>query len=1610
MHKLDDVQMKIFLDRYALKDGKGNPIEKTIEEMWLRVSKTIASVEKDKKKWEQEFYSILEDFKFVPGGRISAGAGMKKDVTLFNCFVIPVKEDSRGGIMQAITQTVELTSRGGGVGINWSILRPRNSYVKGVNGVSSGSVSWIQAWDGVISQVIQGGCVVEGTLVQTKKGLIPVEKIKVGDEVWTEVGWKKIKTFFNNGVKNVFKVITKHGFEIEATPDHKFSIFNYDKGQYEDIPLDKLTVDDSCYLLLGGIQEREYVPLVIDNYTSPRCAAPNSHNLDIVLPTYLNEKLAYVLGYLYGDGCVIRKFNKPASLSFPVAHIDSDVYTQLKNYIKDIFNYDIVTYQGKTEKFLNYNQNRINSVLVTDFLRTNDLLKQKASQLIFPEKILTSPPSVQFAFLSGYFDADGYYGKRNGFTFSSICKPFLDAVMQVLLSNGIGSRIHSSIRKVGQGYGKDPTSIYKISVTSLEFEEILYNNLSFSCKAKRQYKKRTKGSSFSCGVNLGQLFKNNHLLRNNRFRPLGIASNNSLTSRNAVKRLSFESDILGRYCNTLLKSIESKIASISLSGERKVYDLEVEDIHRLSFNGFYTSNSRRGALMGMINISHPDVEEFITVKQNNHIINQCNLSVCITDSFMNAVKENLDWNLEFPDTSFHLYDKEWCGNLDKWKKKNYPSIIYKTVKARYLWNLIIESAWKCAEPGIWFQERANKLSNTWYCEDLISTNPCSEIGLGPYGVCNLGHINLSKFVLSNGFDYDELSKVIKIAVRFLDNVIECEKYVLNENKEYQKSFRKIGLGTLGLADALIKLKIKYGSSECINFLNHLYKCIQENAYLSSIELAVEKGAFPIFDYKKYLEGNYISQLPPYIKEKIKKCGIRNSWLLTQAPTGTGSLLSGASSGIEPNFSFETERSDSTGTYILKHYLAEAYGHTLPEYFVSASQVTPEEHVRVQAAIQKYTCNSISKTINMKNSSSIEDIRNVYELAYDLGCKGLTVYRDGSRDKQVLREVKPKGRPDVLLGKTFKQSTGCGNIYITVTENEDALPQEAFLHVSKCVNEETLIYSDEGLLPIKMLGKNADVDTFKPLYREVFGRLGKVRTTEFYNGGIQDTLIIETAGGYRLEGSNTHKIAVLSSSGEHVMKELGNVTNEDYAVLQRNQNYFGDNIKLPPCTFISKESRTSFKNLTSIPYLLTEDLASLFGAIISEGNITVRPNGGFFCIASANKDILERFSKICLIHFNFGGRIEMNRRGCPRLILNSNRIIHWLLYDLGFKRGAVNKEIPLCILRAPKSIIISFLEGLFLDSGINRGKARRGLFYIGLVAEKLIRQLHVLLLNFGVISSIVKSEASYNGKYTNMCYTLRIQFNEFKKLLGLGLKFLEPHKQVHWDNVLNGFFDESVWTEKIPFIRDSVIFFIKNVVTEKELKELRDKNVSVFYQYSSSGMITQNFLLKLKSFLLSHNYNSPYIDMHCDDRFFYRRIKDITKSRSLVYDFHIPDKHLFDSSGFISHNSGGCVSAFSEAIGRLVSTALRAGVSSDVIKEQLSYIRCPLPVLGGATSCPDAIARALGGKPVIEDKDKKGDAIEMKHHSHRSECPECGYKLVFREGCVSCLSCNYTQCS
>lgn len=516
--------------------------------------------------------------------------------------------------------------------------------------------------------------------------------------------------------------------------------------------------------------------------------------------------------------------------------------------------------------------------------------------------------------------------------------------------------------------------------------------------------------------------------------------------------------------------------------------------------------SRRGALMLMINDWHPDVLEFITVKQTMGKITNANLSVCVSDAFMEAVKQDGDWELVFPDTTDAEYDELWNGDLEAWRKLGKPVNVHSVVKAREIWHTIIESAWKSAEPGVVFMERYNNMSNSWYFNPIICTNPCGEQGLPAWGVCNLSAINLSKFYDEERDDvaWDELAKVTRWSVRFLDNVIDRTPYHFEENEANQKKERRIGLGSMGLAELMIKLKVRYGSPESLQFLDKLYGFIAKEAYLASAEIAGEKGSFEAFDEELFLQSGFMKNMIaefPEVEAAIRATGMRNVTVITQAPTGSTGTMVGTSTGIEPYFAFKYFRQSRLGydeqyVPIAQQWLNEYPGEELPDYFVTAMSLTAEDHIRVQATIQRWVDSSISKTANCPNDFTVEETEKLYELAYELGCKGVTIYRDGSRDVQVLSTTEKsdksnegnkaetnlvsttihttepavqttgamdaggnvlpavsqadrqyKRRPQVLHGATYRMNTPLGMAYITINDL-DHVPSEIFLIVGK----------------------------------------------------------------------------------------------------------------------------------------------------------------------------------------------------------------------------------------------------------------------------------------------------------------------------------------------------------------------------------------------------------------------------------------------------------------------------------------------------------------------------------------------------------------------------------
>ena len=320
--------------------------------------------------------------------------------------------------------------------------------------------------------------------------------------------------------------------------------------------------------------------------------------------------------------------------------------------------------------------------------------------------------------------------------------------------------------------------------------------------------------------------------------------------------------------------------------------------------------------MLILNDWHPDIFNFINSKRQSGKITNANISVGVSDKLMDAVHADADWELVFPDTRDPEFDELWDGDLDTWVARGRKVVPYKTIKARELWDAIIESAWTSAEPGVWFRERSNKMANSWYFNPQICTNPCGEQPLGAFSVCNLGAINLSKFYDASARDvaWDQLRRTVAFATRFLDNVIDTTPYFFEENRKVQMSERRVGLGTMGIAELMLKLGVRYGSDESVAVIDDIYRTIAVTAYETSSDLAREKGAFPMFEAEKFLESGFMQAMPAEARDKIRRDGIRNVTLLTQAPTGTTGTMVNTSTGVEPFFSWVYYRKSRLGLH------------------------------------------------------------------------------------------------------------------------------------------------------------------------------------------------------------------------------------------------------------------------------------------------------------------------------------------------------------------------------------------------------------------------------------------------------------------------------------------------------------------------------------------------------------------------------------------------------------------------------------------------------------------------------------------------------------------------
>lgn len=545
--------------------------------------------------------------------------------------------------------------------------------------------------------------------------------------------------------------------------------------------------------------------------------------------------------------------------------------------------------------------------------------------------------------------------------------------------------------------------------------------------------------------------------------------------------------------------------------------------------------TRRGANMGVLRVDHPDIMDFISCKQGNSELNNFNISVSITHAFMEAVRDDRNYDLIDP------RDQSKCGEL----------------KAREVYQAIINQAWANGDPGVIFIDRINEYNATPGLGAMESTNPCGEQPLLPLEACNLGSVNLSKFV--NGVkenpvvDYKGLKEVIWLSIRFLDNAIDMSRYPLKAIDQMVKGNRKIGLGVMGFADMLFKLQIPYNSDMAIETAETVMSFIQEEARLASKSLAAERCVFPNFDQSVF-------------KDQADRT-YRNATCTTIAPTGTLSILADCSSGVEPLFALSFVRRVMDNDELLEvnpyfEAIAQERGFYSPELmdaiaregsisgideipedvkkvFVTAHDIAPEWHIKMQAAFQKYTDNAVSKTVNLPREATVENVREVYDLAYESGCKGVTIYRDGSRENQVLSFggvdsdtdgfIKmARERPETLEGFVTKIKTGLGHLYVTVTEF-NGRPFEVFAIIGKSGKSTTAKTEAIGRLISLALRTGVKVEE---VVRQIKGISGEHAV--FQNGGL--VLSIPDAIGRVLE--------------QRYMKDSGSLSRERYGSLLR----------------------------------------------------------------------------------------------------------------------------------------------------------------------------------------------------------------------------------------------------------------------------------------------------------------------------------------------------------------------------------------------------------------------------------------------------------------------------
>ena len=1060
----DDLAANVVVNKYLMKDKDGNFLETDPSQMIDRIASEFHRIEGKypNPAGKDEIIAALDHFRYiVPHGSPLFGIGNNSQITsIANCFVIDSPVDSYGGIFKQDQELAQVGKRRGGTGMDISTIRPRGTSVNNAAMTSDGISCFMERFSSTTKEVAQ--CIEGNQLVLTLRGLVAIRDVTTSDQVWTKVGWVPVRDVLKNR-KVVHQLTSHNGYSIKTSDDHVF--MTYDGKNLNEKPLKEISItDDKVVMLVGNNVQKPYINL--ENVPYERKdggingmgrSGGNSGRLNasVILPKVLNEELAYILGYSYGDGTVeFDRFDEPKLLEFACAHSHPDIQHKLCENIKNVFGIDASIRLGDGKM----NRVTIGSKVVCHFLHQNGLLKQKSTVLEFPSLIINSSSSVQGAFISGYFDADGYAsGKKKGYCFAGTCWAFLDQVRTILLANGILCKLQIEYR--GDKGWHDLYSVYVVGKYS---QRMLMDFLSHSVKVKKcgHISKRDCWITPYTPKNLSISYNNYNYLCGNLNMSCGAYT------KYAVDHPMPQMLVL----DSVKSIVECEVAD--------TYDLVLDTEHLFWCQGFYVHNSgRRGALLLSIDCRHPDILDFINAKKNLTKVTGANISVKWTDEFLCAVESDGDFTLRFPVDA----------QVDK-------ATMSKVVKAKDIWNAFIEATHASAEPGCLFWDTIkNQSIADCYADvgfDSISTNPCGELILQKYGSCILMSMNLASFVKneyldSAEFNYKLFEKHVRLMVRLIDDMVDLEMEKVesiiakikndpepDEIKSTElnmwlkimdayRNGRRVGIGIIGLADMLAKLGIKYASEKSFPKVERVFRRFHETVYDESANLAAERGKFGVFDWNKEKDSHYIKMLPRETQDKIRKHGRRNISSTTCPPTGSISILTRTSSGIEPVFMLSYRRNkkitqaeidkgvkedytDADGikwvSFDVEHYGLKQWkdanpGKTTEEspYFgCTANDIKWQDRIKLQGIIQKYIDNSISVTTNLPSTTTVDEVGQMYMMAWKNRCKGFTIYREGSRRGVLEKKVEA---PPVLAVEKRPKALPCNLHYSTISGNE-----------------------------------------------------------------------------------------------------------------------------------------------------------------------------------------------------------------------------------------------------------------------------------------------------------------------------------------------------------------------------------------------------------------------------------------------------------------------------------------------------------------------------------------------------------------------------------------------